>query len=157
MGRARDIHRSPAGDQSSSGDPGLTACGDPAAALAKFTDYSALLHTELGAAPTEDMLELNQNLLPGKTFLCRPNQRSIKFLPRRWVDCSKAALPWRCCLLLAGKPLEYAQRTTAGLSKIFCPDRGSVVLKWSVNRDSLQWCPPASGIDGGHHWRSGFT
>lgn len=45
----------------------LAATGDRTVALAKSMGYAALIETELGVAPSEGMLELNQRFLSGDT------------------------------------------------------------------------------------------
>lgn len=79
----------------------LVASGDRTAALAKFADYSALLHAELGAAPTAEMLELNRQLVSGKNVV-RQAQLEATTVPASPLGglfngrAALAVLPFRC-------------------------------------------------------------
>jgi DNA-binding SARP family transcriptional activator/Tfp pilus assembly protein PilF len=79
----------------------LAASGDRTAALAKFADYSALLHTELGVAPTQEMLELNQNLISGQNIAMTTRPAAVKVPASPLGNLFKgraavAVLPFRC-------------------------------------------------------------
>ncbi len=79
----------------------LAASGDRTAALAKFANYSALLHAELGVAPTEEMLELKQSLISWKSVVVRaqPAAEKVPASPLGELFKGRAALavlPFRC-------------------------------------------------------------
>ncbi len=79
----------------------LAASGDRTAALTKFADYAALLHADLGAAPTSEMLELNQKLISGQNIVLRaqPEATKVPASPLGKLFKGRAALavlPFRC-------------------------------------------------------------
>ena len=76
------------------------ASGDRTAALAKMTEFAALLDAELGVARTAGMLELNEKLISGETGAVR-SQPAAKApaSPLRELFKGRAAvavLPYRC-------------------------------------------------------------
>lgn len=77
----------------------LAASGDRTAALAKSAEYAALLHAELGVAPTDDMLELNQRLISGEAVVLKPPIAKAPASPLSKAFKGRAAvavLPFRC-------------------------------------------------------------
>lgn len=76
----------------------LAAAGDRTAALAKSAEFAGLLHAELGVAPTEGLLALNQKLVAGE-IAAAPVAAKTPASPLE--ACSKAALPSPFCRFAA--------------------------------------------------------
>ena len=70
----------------------LAASGDRTAALAKSAEYAALIEVELGVAPTEGMLELNQKLISGEIGNSISLPATAKASASNLGGCSMAAL-----------------------------------------------------------------
>ncbi|MFV2035732.1 MAG: BTAD domain-containing putative transcriptional regulator, partial [Halocynthiibacter sp.] len=77
----------------------LAASGDRTAALAKSAEYAALLHAELGVAPTEGMLALNRELISGVSDIPQTATAKSPASPLSGAFNGRAAvavLPFRC-------------------------------------------------------------
>ncbi|WP_136057701.1 hypothetical protein [Candidatus Halocynthiibacter alkanivorans] len=78
----------------------LVDSGDRTAALAKMTEFAALLDAELGVAPTAGMLERNEKLISGETGAVRsqPVAKAPASAPGKLFRgrAAVAVLPYRC-------------------------------------------------------------